>query len=49
MINNPDLINKMIEKIKTITKEDMDKVIAEIEKEQQETGYKIEIVKENKE
>lgn len=33
MINNPELINKILIKIKNIKKEDIDKAIKEIEKE----------------
>ena len=33
MINNPELIEKLIAKIKNIKKEDIDKAIKEIEKE----------------
>lgn len=33
MINNPELINKILIKIKNIKKEDIDKAIKEMEKE----------------
>lgn len=36
MINNPELINKILIKIKNIKKEDIDKAIKEIEKEMEE-------------
>ena len=36
MINNPEIIEKLIVKIKNIKKEDIDKAIKEIEKEREE-------------